>query len=178
VAFRRRSRQRKVGASTDVVVLKSRPAVVAALPLKQAARDHLSRQLGNVDIYDVHDNALEADLVLAPSCSPQAIAALKHAYPTARLVVVEIEDWEFDVRLAGPVKRLLDAGADAYLSADSLDELAEQLRARSSQPSQPKAGSTSGELGTTSVDDLIIANVADLLRRRGQASHGATNKDE
>ena len=171
--FRRRRRLQKLGTSADIVSITSRPCVVAALPLKRAARDHLARQLGDVDVCDIRDDVFDADLVLAPSCSPQVIGILKRAYPTARLVVVELEDWELDVRLGGPVKRLLNAGADAYLTADSIKDLADQLLRPANDLSHSKTSSLPKQLGKTSVDDQIMASVADLLRRRAQASHGA-----
>jgi hypothetical protein len=146
-----------------VVRLTDRPVVVTAVPLTAAARDRLARGLGDVDVHDIRDDVLAADLVITPSCSPQAVAALKRAYPSARLVVVELEDGEFDVRLAGPVKRLRNAGADAYLTADSLDDLAAQLR---SAPPAPPADRAPDELPESSVDALILTDVKDLLHRR------------
>jgi hypothetical protein len=102
--------------------------------------------------------------VLAPSCSPQCVAALKRAYPTARIVVVELEDWDFNVSLPGPVKRVLNAGADAYLLADSIEQLAQQLQPRlncsADQDAKPN------ELVRPSVDDAIMTSIRDVLERR------------
>lgn len=148
--------------------LSDRPVVVTAVPLTAAARERLARSLGDVDVYDIRDDVLTADLVITPSCSPQAVAALKRAYPVARLVVVELEDGEFDVRLPGPVKRLRNAGADAYLTADSLDDLAAQLR--SARPAPPAADHAPDELPEASVDAAILTNVTELLHRRGAGS--------
>ena len=145
--------------------LTDRPVVVTAVPLTAAARERLARGLGDLDVYDIRDDVLAADLVITPSCSPQAVAALKRAYPAARLVVVELEDGEFDVRLPGPVKRLRKAGADAYLTADSLDDLAAQLR--SARPALP-ADRAPDELPESSVDATILTNVTELLHRRTQ----------
>ncbi|MEO5837362.1 MAG: hypothetical protein ABIQ73_28580 [Acidimicrobiales bacterium] len=111
---------------------------------------------------------LTADVVLAPSCSPQAIAALNRAFPTARLLVVELDDSEWDVHLSGPVQRLLAAGADAYLTADSIVNLSDQIRLRKEQPADAAEEQTA--LEDPSVDDLILANVADLLRRRTETT--------
>ncbi|MGH9126883.1 MAG: hypothetical protein ACRDZ8_19460 [Acidimicrobiales bacterium] len=113
---------------------------------------------------------LEADLVLAPSCSPGAISALKGAYPSARLVVVELDDWAFNVRFAGPVKRVLDAGADAYLTADSIEQLARQLRPEAQEGAVAVEATALDERSDLSVDDLIMANVAEALNRRAEAS--------
>jgi len=147
-----------------VVRRTDRPVVVTAVPLTAAARDRLARGVGDVEVYDIRDDVLAADLVITPPCSPQAVAALKRAYPTARLVVAELEDEEFDVHLPGPVKRLRNAGADAYLTADSLDDLAAQLR--SAQPAPPPEDRAPDELPESSVDAVIITNVNELLHRR------------
>lgn len=160
---------RNLEVARPIVRRNARPVVVTALALATPARDHLARQLGDVDVRDVRDDVLEADLVLAPSCSPRAISALKGAYPSARLVVVELDDWDFNVRFAGPVKRVLDAGADAYVTADSIEQLARQLRPRAQE------GAVAGEATALderdlSVDDVIMANVADALKRRLEAS--------
>jgi hypothetical protein len=95
--------------------------------------------------------------VLTPSCSPQLIGALKRKYNGARVVIVELDDWDLDIELRGPVKRLLRAGADAYVLADSLEELANKIGSGRAQPTESEL-STAGELtaGTT-VDELIAA---------------------
>ncbi|GGL65847.1 hypothetical protein GCM10010129_06740 [Streptomyces fumigatiscleroticus] len=68
-----------------------------------------------------------ADVLLVPPVSPQLIANLRSAFPEARVVVTEIEDDELGVSYHGPVRRLLDAGAEAYLPATSVPRLARQL---------------------------------------------------
>jgi hypothetical protein len=67
----------------------------------------------------------EADGHERPSASPQLLGKLPAAFPDARVLVVELTDLEHDVRLGGPVTRALDAGADTYLVARSLEQLAE-----------------------------------------------------
>ncbi|HTT90033.1 MAG TPA: hypothetical protein VMF65_10815 [Acidimicrobiales bacterium] len=121
---------------------------------------------------DIRDAVYGADLVLAPSCSPQCVAALKSAYPTARIVVVELEDWDFKVNLPGPVKRVLNAGADAYLLADSLDQLAQQLRPRPKDSDHQDAEVY--ELVQSSTDDEILASIQDILERRETEAASAT----
>lgn len=146
--------------SDDIEVVDRRRVVVTALPLKKKARERLEAQLDGARVVDIRTTVERADLVLAPSCSPQTLAGLKDAYPDARVVVVEIEDWEFGVDLSGPVKRLLDAGADGYLTADSVDDLADQL-----SPSRPRDDVepiVTDALPTPSVDDVIV----DALRQR------------
>lgn len=163
-----RRRRHDPPTSTAVVGSSDPTVVVTALPLKAAARRDLAQRLGNVEIHDIRDDVLAAHLVLAPSCSPQAIAALKRAYPTARLVVVELDDDQWDLHLPSPVKRLLAAGADAYLTADSIAELASQLSSGDRQPAA--AGQPQSALGTSSVDDVILAGVSDVIRRRAEAT--------
>lgn len=166
----RAPRQRKsprAAPTAEVVRRSDRPVVVAALPLRASAREHLARSLGEVELRDIRDDVLTADLVLAPSCSPQAVAALKRAFPTAHLVVVELKDLEWDVDLPGPIQRLLAAGADGYVAAGSIAELAEQLRLRATLPTvndQPAL------VEANIFNALILASVEDLSRRRAQMS--------
>jgi hypothetical protein len=49
------------------------------------------------------------------------------AVPGARIVVAEIDDDELGISYRGPVRRLLDAGAEAYLAATTVPRLALQL---------------------------------------------------
>lgn len=83
-------------------------------------------------------------------------AALHGAYPTARIVVVEIEDWDLDVDLPGPVKRLLAADADGYVTADSVEDLARQL-APSVDDARIDDTRERVALPSADVDDAILA---------------------
>ena len=135
-----------------------RTTVVTALPLKRRARARLAELLDArvVDIRDHVDPDEPADVVLTPACSPQLIGGLGRRFPGARVVVVELDDWEFDIELAGPVKRILRAGADAYLLADSVDELAAKLVGPADVADE--AAARVHELATSpSVDDLVAA---------------------
>lgn len=109
-------------------VVPRRPRVVTAMPLTDAARQRLAQLLG-ARVIDVRDPERSADVVLSPSASPQLVGMLQRTYPGARIVVVELDDTEFGIDYAGPVRRLLHGGADAYLVADSLADLAAQLAA-------------------------------------------------
>lgn len=124
----------------EVELVDGRITVVTALPLKPAARHRLADLLG-ARVVDVRDEVDRADLVLTPSSSPQLIGALQRKYPDARIVVVELDDEEFDVDLPGPVKRLLRSGADGYVLAESIDELAHKL--------------VGGQERATEVDDMV-----------------------
>jgi hypothetical protein len=138
-------------------VVTQRRIIVTALPLKRAARDRLAELLG-ARIVDIREAVDHADLVLTPSCSPQLIERLKREYSGARIIVVELDDWDFDVSLPGPVKRLVQSGADAYLLADSIEELASKI---GTSPNRREGGNPSPdarELQTPStVDEIIVA---------------------
>jgi hypothetical protein len=138
-----------------VEVVDDRRTVVTALPLKAAARRHLAELL-DARVLDVREPCERPDLVLTPACSPQLIGALKRKYDGARVVIVELDDWDLDISLPGPVKRVLLAGADAYLLADSLEELAHKIAAP--VPTHGDDPTPAAELTTSAtVDDLIAA---------------------
>lgn len=142
--------QPEAGARRPVVV-------VTALPLKARARDALAAALGPGHVVaDIRDDDGGADVVVAPPCSPQALAALARTFPRARLVVAEVEDEALGVDLAGPVTRILDGGAEGYLIARSIDDLAAKLGTVSRQEA----------LGQPQVDDLVLAALAQRERSR------------
>lgn len=143
--------------TADEVV--ERRTIVTALPLKRPARERLAELL-DARVLDVRAPCDHADLVLTPACSPQLIAALGEKYDGARVVVVELDDWEFDIELSGPVKRILRSGAAAYVLADSLDELAAKLAApgpEADEPTEQDVPSVHELSATQTVDDLISA---------------------
>ncbi len=141
----------------EVEVLTERTTIVTALPLKRAARDRLAELL-DARVVDVRHPIHHVDLVLTPACSPQLIAGLKRKYGGARVIVVELNDWDFDVSLPGPVKRILRSGADAYVLADSMEELARKISPRHDRVSDDSASVEARELpSTTTVDELIAA---------------------
>ncbi|MGP3931248.1 hypothetical protein [Nonomuraea sp. KM88] len=102
--------------------------VATAMELSTAARVALSTQLGaDYVVLDMHAAPATTDVLLVPPGSPQLIAALRSMFPKARVIVAEIEDHELGVQYHGPVRRLLDAGADGYLPPATLPHLARQL---------------------------------------------------
>ncbi|GAA3541774.1 hypothetical protein GCM10022419_022340 [Nonomuraea rosea] len=102
--------------------------VATAMELSAAARVALSTQLGDdYVVLDMHAAPATTDVLLVPPGSPQLIGALRSMYPKARVVITEIEDHELGVQYHGPVRRLLDAGADAYLPPATVPLLARQL---------------------------------------------------
>ncbi|MEM8618439.1 MAG: hypothetical protein AAGF73_01825 [Actinomycetota bacterium] len=139
-----------------VELLAERRTIVTALPLKRAARARLA-QLLDARVVDVREPCDHPDLVLTPSCSPQLIAALGRKYNGARVVVVELDDWEFDIDLSGPVKRVLRSGAAAYVLADSIDELAAKIATRPSRVSADSQVGIGELTEAATVDDLIGA---------------------
>ena len=140
-----------------IEVLPRRRTIVTALPLKRPARERLAHLL-DARVVDVREPMDDPDLVLTPACSPQLIGALSRKYDGARIVVVELDDWEFDIELSGPVKRILRSGAAAYVLADSIDELAAKITARPDDSGREPGPAAVHELSSSStVDDLIAA---------------------
>jgi len=146
-----------------------RSVVVAALPLKKKARAALAALLGDGFLLrDIRDTVYHADVVLAPAVSPQTIGALKAAFPSARVIVVELEDWNFDITLGGPVTRARKAGADEYVTASSLERLSDYLHRRSATE-QPGQAANDNELGTpdeSTMSDLVIRELGAAVARR------------
>lgn len=114
--------------------------VATAMRLSATARAELSAQLGpGYVVLDLHTAPPSADVVLTPPASPQLIGGLRMQFPDARIVVTEIDDPELGVSYRGPVQRLLDAGAEAYLAPGTVPRLATQLD-RAVQASRPALG--------------------------------------
>jgi antitoxin (DNA-binding transcriptional repressor) of toxin-antitoxin stability system len=115
--------------------------VVTAMKLSESARVSLSDQLGaDYIVLDIQAAPATADVLLVPPVSPQLIAGLRRAFPEARVIVAEIEDDELGVSYHGPVRRLLDAGAEAYLPATTVPRLARQLDRTLTERSQLTSG--------------------------------------
>lgn len=108
--------------SDDVTV------VATAMKLSESARSALSDRLGpGYIVLDLRSAPTSVDVLLVPPVSPQLVANFRAMYPKARVVIAEIEDAELGVRYEGPVRRLLDAGAEVYLPSSSIPRLAEHL---------------------------------------------------
>lgn len=102
-----------------------RNRVVTAFRLKRAARERLRELLGDdIQIVDIRDADGTEATVVVHAVSPQLIERLHSAFPHARVVVIEVRDEDVGLHLGGPVTRLLDAGADGYFVANSVEELA------------------------------------------------------
>lgn len=141
----------------DVEVVSRRRTIVTALPLERTARERLAELL-DARVLDVREPCDDPDLVLTPACSPQLIGALGRKYHGARVVVVELDDWELDIELSGPVKRILRSGAAAYVLADSIEELASKLTTKRDVGATESGTADPHELTSSStVDDLVAA---------------------
>ncbi|MEM9513508.1 MAG: hypothetical protein AAGA42_01515 [Actinomycetota bacterium] len=154
----------------DVEVLAPQRTVVTALPLKRPARERLAERLG-ARVLDVREPCDHPDLVLTPACSPQLIAALGRKYGGARVVVVELDDWEFGVEIAGPVKRILRGGAAAYVLADSIDELADKIAAPPATTADEAPVSVHELTSASTVDELIAAFLRESVEYSARHPH-------
>ncbi|SFY07181.1 hypothetical protein OH786_03540 [Streptomyces atratus] len=121
--------------------------VVTAMKLSDSARTSLSDRLGaDYIVLDMHVAPVSADVLLVPPVSPQLIGSLRSAFPRARVVVAEIEDDELGVSYQGPVRRLLDAGAEAYLPPATVPQLAKRLNQTLTHRSHPLDSSPAPEI--------------------------------
>lgn len=75
-------------------------------------------------IFDLHDGPEDADVLLTHPISLQLLGHLRAQFPHAEVVITEIEDEELGVSYSGPVSRLLDAGASAYLPPRTMGGIA------------------------------------------------------
>lgn len=102
--------------------------VATAMKLSASARASLSDRLGpDYIVLDMHAAPKSAEVLLVPPVSPQLIGNLRSMFPKARVVIAEIEDEELGVSYQGPVRRLLNAGADVYVPPSTIPRLAVQL---------------------------------------------------
>lgn len=104
--------------------------IATAMKLSDAARRRLSDEFGaEYIVLDIHAAPTSTDVLLTHPVSPQLLGILRQQFPNARVVITEIEDEELGVRYSGPVSRLLDAGASAYLPPRPIAELAANVHA-------------------------------------------------
>jgi hypothetical protein len=112
--------------------------VATAMKLSDAARRRLSEEFGDdYVVLDINAAPDTTDVLLTHPVSPQLLGILRHQFPHARVVITEIEDEELGVRYAGPVSRLLDAGASAYLPPRPIAETAANVHAYLTQSAGP-----------------------------------------
>ena len=104
--------------------------VATTMLMSDGARSRLRDAFGpSYLVLDVADAPPTADVVLTHPVSPQLLGSLRGMFPQARIIVTEIEDDELGVSAPGPVSRLLDAGASAYLPPRPLREVAANVHA-------------------------------------------------
>lgn len=102
--------------------------VATAMDLPDDVRAALSAGLGaDYIVLDMRKAPPSTDVLLVPPVSPQLVGNLRSMFPKARVVVAEIEDPALGVTFRGPVRRLIDAGADTYLASTTIPHLAAQL---------------------------------------------------
>jgi hypothetical protein len=117
-------------ATDDAPVLREGTKVLATtMRLSCAARDLLRNSFGpDWIILDFHDAPDTADVVLTSAHSPQLTHRWTLLFPHAQVIVTEIFDPELGLDISGPVGRLLDAGAHAYLPPRPLEQVAESVQ--------------------------------------------------
>lgn len=112
--------------------------IATAMKLSDAARRRLADEFGaDYVVLDIHAAPTSTDVLLTHPVSPQLLGLLRHQFPNARILITEIEDEELDVRYSGPVSRLLDAGASAYLPPRPIAEVAANVHAYLAQDEGP-----------------------------------------
>lgn len=107
--------------------------------------------------------------MLVPFTSRQLIGKISTAFPRAVVLVVEVEDPSYGLTLGGHVMRSLDAGADGYYVARSLDQLAGVVD-HALEPAQASAQQQPAELTPPHEDEL--SSILDRLIQAEAATEG------
>lgn len=104
--------------------------VATAMRLSREVRRRLADSFGpGYLVLDLHDAPASTDVLLVNPVSVQLLEVLQARFPRARVVVTEVEDDVLGVDYAGPVGRMLRAGASAYLPPRPVAAVAEGVRA-------------------------------------------------
>lgn len=104
--------------------------VATAMRLSRVVRQRLADSFGrDFLVLDLHEAPESTDVLLVNPVSPQLLEVLRARFPRARVVVTEIEDEVLGVHYSGPVGRMLDAGASAYLPPRPVVEVVAGVRA-------------------------------------------------
>lgn len=102
--------------------------VATTMRMSDAARTRLRDAFGpSYLVLDFADAPPTADVVLTHPVSHQLIGRWTLMFPRARIIVTEILDEEFGLDVRGPVGRLMDAGADAYLPRRPVEQVAHDV---------------------------------------------------
>jgi hypothetical protein len=103
--------------------------VATGMKVTERVRAYLSVALGDdFAVVDIRRAPETIDALLVPPLSAQALGILRRDFPSARLIVIELDDPESGTWITGPVARALAAGADAYLTPGTLGDLASEVR--------------------------------------------------
>ncbi|PWJ46979.1 hypothetical protein SAMN06264364_14316 [Quadrisphaera granulorum] len=104
--------------------------VATAMRLSREVQRRLADSFGpGFLVLDLHEAPASTDVLLVNPVSPQLLEILQARFPKARVVVTEIEDDVLGVDYAGPVGRMLRAGASAYLPPQPVAAVAAGVRA-------------------------------------------------
>lgn len=152
-----------------------RRRVVVGFAFPDAASDRLAALLGSdFELVDVREAAGDEEIVLVPSSSHQLTGKMRAAFPDAALLVVEVEDLERGVGLGGQVLRTLDAGADGYFVARSVDQLAAIVGEAST--ATPRDGVAAPAALLAGVTDELADIVDALIVERQNRTAAATSE--
>ncbi len=141
--------------------------VATAMRLSDVARSRLSDEFGPAYIVlDLREAPESTDVVLTHPVSPQLLAHLRDRFPQARVIVTEIEDDELDVSYPGPVGRLLEAGACAYLPPRPVSAIASSVHAYLTQGSLPLIEQTDREANRLTTPQTVSGEIAKEYQHR------------
>lgn len=125
--------------------------VATTMLMSDAARASLSDAFGPAYlVLDFADAPSTADIVLTHAVSPQLIHRWTVMFPQARILITEILDEELGLDVQGPVGRLLDAGAHAYVPRRPVEQLAQDVHGYLASRGRTELGTDDGaflELG-------------------------------
>ncbi|MGZ5295276.1 MAG: hypothetical protein ACXWH5_15000 [Actinomycetota bacterium] len=103
--------------------------VATGMKVTERVRAYLSAALGDdFAVVDIKTAPETIDALLVPPLSAQALGILRSEFPSARLIVTELDDAQSGTSIAGPVTRAMAAGAHAYLTPGTLGDLAAEVR--------------------------------------------------
>ncbi len=106
-------------------------------------------------VLDFHDAPASTDVLLVNPVSPQLLGRLRDRYPRARVIVTEIDDEELGATHAGPVSRLLDAGATAYLPPQDISGVAANVHAYLTEAGRLELTSSSSDTAPHAARRLV-----------------------
>ena len=131
--------------------------VATTMLMSDAARRRLSDAFGpDYLVLDFTDAPSTADIVLSQPVSPQLTHRWTVMFPQAQVLITEILDLEFGLDVSGPVGRLLDAGAHAYLPPRPLEQVAENVHGYLAAQARPELGSRSEAMPALGTGDGAV----------------------